>query len=70
MLDLMVMSRDDRPMPLYLHAVYRILREMRIELQEAESAYSYVEFKTRISQNEMMAAQVGWRTSCQIHKQG
>jgi hypothetical protein len=59
MLDLMAVSRDDGPMPLYLHAVYRILRQMRIEQQETGTTFSYIAFKQRIAQTEMTPAQLG-----------
>lgn len=59
MLDLMAVSHDDGPMPLYLHAVYRILREMRIEQQETGSSFSYVNFKSRVEQTAMTPAQLG-----------
>jgi hypothetical protein len=36
-LDLMAVKSDDGPMPLYLHTVYRILREMRMEQQREET---------------------------------
>ncbi|RDL39289.1 uncharacterized protein BP5553_03629 [Venustampulla echinocandica] len=59
MLDLMAVSRDDGPMPLYLHAVYRILREMRIEQQEMGTAFNYASFKERLAQTAMTPAQLG-----------
>jgi hypothetical protein len=58
MLDLMAVSRGDGPMPLYLHAVYRILREMRIEQQEMETGFSYATFKDRVARTEMTPAQL------------
>ena len=58
MLDLMAVNRDGGPMPLYLHAVYRILREMRIEQQEMGTAFRYANFKERVSQTEMTPAQL------------
>ncbi|KFY83986.1 hypothetical protein V500_09690 [Pseudogymnoascus sp. VKM F-4518 (FW-2643)] len=58
MLDLMAVSRGDGPMPLYLHAVYRILREMRIEQQETGTGFSYSTFKDRIARTEMTPAQL------------
>lgn len=54
----MAVNRDDGPMPLYLHAVYRILREMRVEQQEMGTAFSYTNFKKRIAQTEMTPAQL------------
>ncbi|KFZ17385.1 hypothetical protein V501_01751 [Pseudogymnoascus sp. VKM F-4519 (FW-2642)] len=58
MLDLMAVSRGDGPMPLYLHAVYRILREMRMEQQEMGTGFSYATFKDRVSRTEMTPAQL------------
>lgn len=58
MLDLMAVNRDGGPMPLYLHAVYRILREMRIEQQEKGIAFRYANFKERVAQAEMTPAQL------------
>lgn len=54
----MAVSRDGGPMPLYLHSVYRILREMRIEQQEKGTAFSYANFKERVAQTEMTPAQL------------
>ncbi|KFY68290.1 hypothetical protein V496_01210 [Pseudogymnoascus sp. VKM F-4515 (FW-2607)] len=58
MLDLMAVSRGDGPMPLYIHAVNRILREMRIEQQEMGTGFSYAIFKDRIDGTEMSPAQL------------
>lgn len=54
----MAVSRGDGPMPLYLHAVNRILREMRIEQQEMGTGFSYAIFKDRIDETEMSPAQL------------
>lgn len=54
----MAVSRGDGPMPLYLHAVYRILREMRIEQQEMGTGFSYATFKDRVARTEMTPAQL------------
>lgn len=58
MLDLMAVSHDDGPMPLYLHAIYRILREMRIEQQENRTSFSYANFKRRVAETAMTPAQL------------
>lgn len=59
MLDLMVaVTRGDGPMPLYLHAVNRILREMRIEQQELGTGFSYETFKDRVDDTDMTPAQL------------
>ena len=57
MLDLMAVSHDDGPMPLYMHTVYRILREMRIEQQENGASFNYANFKSRVAETEMTPAQ-------------
>lgn len=59
MLDLMAVSRDDGPMPLYLHAIYRILRDMRIEQQDTNGVFSYAEFKRQVMSTSMTPAQLG-----------
>lgn len=48
MLDLMAVSSDDGRVPLYLHTVYRILREMRLVQQEIGGTFDYSQFKTKI----------------------
>jgi hypothetical protein len=55
----MAVSRDDGPMPLYLHAIYRILCDMRIVQQETNAAFSYAEFKRQAMAMSMMPAQLG-----------
>lgn len=59
MLDLMAVSRDDGLMPLYLHAIYRILRDMRIAQQETNGTFSYAEFKQKVMDITMTPAQLG-----------
>ncbi|KAI9745243.1 MAG: hypothetical protein M1818_001521 [Claussenomyces sp. TS43310] len=59
MLDLMAVSKDDGPMPLYLHAVNRILREMRIAQQSARGAFNYNEFRRRIMDADLTPGQLG-----------
>ncbi len=59
MLDLMAVSQDDGPMPLYLHTVYRILRDMRIEEQEAGTRFDYQNFKFRLLSTAMTPGQLG-----------
>ena len=58
MLDLMAVSHDDGPVPLYMHAIYRILREMRIEQQESGASFSYANFKSRVAETAMTQAQL------------
>lgn len=48
MLDLMAVSTDDGPLPLYVHTVYRILREMRLTQQSTGGSFDYNEFSSHI----------------------
>ncbi|KAJ8063414.1 hypothetical protein OCU04_008634 [Sclerotinia nivalis] len=59
MLDLMAVNQDDGPMPLYLHVVNRILRDMRIEQQKAETTFDYQSFKLQLMGAGMTPAQMG-----------
>jgi hypothetical protein len=59
MLDLMAVSSDDGPMPLYLHTVYRVLREMRMEQQETGGTFDYYKFKTTILNAGITPQQLG-----------
>ncbi|TKW53795.1 hypothetical protein CTA1_5915 [Colletotrichum tanaceti] len=57
MLDLMAVGEGG--MPLYLHVVTRILRDMRIEQQSTGSGFSYATFKKRLDLADLTAAQRG-----------
>ncbi|KAK2022203.1 hypothetical protein LX32DRAFT_698831 [Colletotrichum zoysiae] len=57
MLDLM--AAGEGGMPLYLHVVNRILREMRLEQQNSGQDFSYSSFKKRLDQEDLTAAQRG-----------
>jgi len=46
-------------MPLYLHTITRILRELRIEQQKNSSAFNYAEFRQKVNATTMSAAQQG-----------
>lgn len=59
MLDLMAVKQDDGPMPLYLHTIYRILREMRIEQQNSGGSFDYSLFKQNVADTAMTPAQLG-----------
>lgn len=48
MLDLMAVSQGDVSMPLYMHTVLRILRELRIKQQQNRAEFNYQEFKRRL----------------------
>jgi hypothetical protein len=58
MMDLMAVSQDDGPMPLYLHTVNRILRDMRIAQQSTGGTFSYAEFKRQVMETPLTAMQL------------
>ncbi|KAK1970901.1 hypothetical protein LY78DRAFT_626915 [Colletotrichum sublineola] len=55
MLDLMAVG--DGSMPLYLHVVTRILRDMRLEQQSNGLAFSYLTFKKKLAKADLTPAQ-------------
>lgn len=58
MLDLMAVGQDKGPVPLYMHTVQRILREMRLLQQENASQFDYQEFKKRILDSDLLSGQL------------
>lgn len=58
MMDLMAVNQDDGPIPLYLHIVSRILRDMRANQQTTGHAFSYGEFKSRLLSEGLTSAQL------------
>ncbi|KAJ5778663.1 hypothetical protein N7520_001909 [Penicillium odoratum] len=58
MLDLMAVGQDNGPLPLYMHTVQRILREMRIEQQSLGTDFDYVKFKDRVVESGLTPAQL------------
>ncbi|KAL2861014.1 uncharacterized protein BJX67DRAFT_375647 [Aspergillus lucknowensis] len=58
MLDLMAVGQDESPMPLYMHTVKRILRDMRITQQEHETGFDYQGFKQRLMSSNLSQAQL------------
>ncbi|KAG4267591.1 hypothetical protein FPRO04_12746 [Fusarium proliferatum] len=59
MLDLMAVSSiQGGGIPLYLHVVSRILRDMRIAQQQTNSAFDYKAFKTAISKESLTEGQL------------
>jgi hypothetical protein len=58
MLDLMAVKQNDGNMPLYLHDITRILREMRLIQQDNNGAFNYAEFKSRVDASPMTPAQL------------
>lgn len=60
MMDLMAVSSvQGGGIPLYLHVVQRILRDLRIEQQERSTAFNYREFKKRLMNEDLAAGQLG-----------
>ncbi|KAH7418481.1 hypothetical protein BKA64DRAFT_563940, partial [Cadophora sp. MPI-SDFR-AT-0126] len=57
MLDLMAVNTEDGKMPLYLHEITRILREMRIQQQNSDGSFNYAQFKQRVELSPMTRAQ-------------
>jgi hypothetical protein len=58
MLDLMAVGQDDGPIPLYMHTVKRILRELRIAQQQTQTGFNYQEFKRRVMSSNLTVAQL------------
>lgn len=59
MLDLMAVSSiQGGGIPLYLHVISRILRDMRIAQQQTNSAFDYKAFKTAISKESLTEGQL------------
>lgn len=48
MLDLMAVGQGDGSMPLYMHTVKRILRDMRLQQQTTRTGFDYPEFKRKV----------------------
>ncbi|RKF63884.1 putative p-loop containing nucleoside triphosphate hydrolase [Erysiphe neolycopersici] len=59
MLDLMAVNSDDGSMPLYLHSISRILRELRTEQQKSNLPFNYSDFKRAVQQCTMLPGQIG-----------
>ena len=60
MLNLMaVSSLGENGMPLYLHVVIRILRELRIEQQRTGGSFNYGRFKSMIDREALQQGQLG-----------
>lgn len=57
MLDLMAVNTEDR-MPLYLHAVNRILRDLRMIQQATDGTFNYADFKREVMAADMTPAQL------------
>jgi hypothetical protein len=59
MMDLMAVKTDDGSMPLYLHTVSQIIRDLRLAQQQKEEdeAFQYGEFKRMINDCRLTDAQ-------------
>lgn len=53
----MVAGQENGPMPLYMHTVQPVLREMRL-LHANGTAFDYREFKLRVLNSGLLAAQL------------
>ncbi|KAJ5788524.1 hypothetical protein N7457_003514 [Penicillium paradoxum] len=58
MMDLMAVGQDKGPVPLYMHTVQRILREMRLLQQASGSQFDYRDFKKRILDSGLLPGQL------------
>ena len=58
MLDLMAVNTEDGRMPLYLHAINRILRELGMEQQQTNGTFDYAEFKKKVMDSGMTPPQL------------
>lgn len=58
MMDLMAV-RDGGKMPLYLHVVERILRDLRLQQQATGSTFKYATFRRMLEQEQLSPAQRG-----------
>jgi heterodisulfide reductase subunit C len=58
MMDLMAVGKESGAIPLYMHAVQRVLRDLR-EIQQSEgSQFDYAEFKRRILSSGLLPGQL------------
>jgi hypothetical protein len=58
MLDLMAVSSIQGGMPLYLHVVMRILRQLRIEQQATHTVFNYGKFKRALDAERLNEGQL------------
>jgi len=57
MLDLKAVTQENGPVPLYLHTIYRILRQMRMEQQAIGGSFNYIRFKWEVEAAELNPTQ-------------
>lgn len=55
MLDLMAVGESG--MPLYMHVVNRVLRDMRLQQQTTGTPFNYEEFKKQLERTELTSTQ-------------
>lgn len=58
MLDLMAVGQGEGSVPLYMHTVQRILRNMRLEQQETGLPFDYHLFKNRVMDADLLVSQL------------
>ncbi|RAH70357.1 uncharacterized protein BO66DRAFT_451249 [Aspergillus aculeatinus CBS 121060] len=58
MLDLMAVGQESGPIPLYMHTVQRILRELRIVQQATNVEFNYQEFRRRVMSSGLTPPQL------------
>lgn len=58
MLDLMAVGQEKGSIPLYVHTIQRILREMRLLQQEEGSQFDYHMFKKKILAADLLPSQL------------
>ncbi|KAG9251987.1 uncharacterized protein F5Z01DRAFT_683017 [Emericellopsis atlantica] len=58
MLDLMAVSSVQGTLPLYLHVVIRILRDLRVAQQQKGSGFNYAKFKRDLDEQSLTEAQL------------
>ncbi|KAE8354744.1 hypothetical protein BDV28DRAFT_130420 [Aspergillus coremiiformis] len=58
MMDLMAVGQVNGDVPLYIHTVNRILRELRIEQQGKGTGFDYQTFKTRVMYSDLKPGQL------------
>lgn len=58
MLDLMAVGQDNGPIPLYMHTVQRILRQMRMTQQSQGTSFNYTEFKQKVMDSGLLPGQL------------
>ena len=58
MLELMAVNPEDTSVPLYIHVVYRILRDMRLAQQATGAKFQYYDFKDNLAKSGLTPQQL------------